>query len=98
MPVKLQKSLWERFFNNDSVSETVLSSLLHYRHFHGLLSLLKKSQWWTSEQLIEYQNERLRKLITHAYENVPYYRHSFDEIGLQPSDIRSVGDLYKLHY
>jgi len=96
MPVKLQKSLWERFFNNDSVSETVLSSLLHYRHFHGLLSLLKKSQWWTSEQLIEYQNERLRKLITHAYENVPYYRHSFDEIGLQPSDIRSVGDLYKL--
>jgi phenylacetate-CoA ligase len=96
MPVKQQISLWQRFFNKDTVSGTILSSLLYYRHFHGLYSLLKKSQWWTSEQLIEYQNERLRKLITHAYDHVPYYRHYFNKAGLQLSDIRSVHDLHKL--
>lgn len=96
MPVKPQKSLWEQIFNDDAVRETVVSSLLYYRQYYELLSLLKKSQWWTSEQLIEYQNEQLRKLIRHAYEHVPYYRNSFNKVGLQPTDIRSVNDLYKI--
>ncbi|DAC72924.1 MAG TPA: phenylacetate--CoA ligase family protein [Thermoplasmata archaeon] len=98
MPVKQQTILWERFFDNDAANETIMSVLLHYRHFHRLHSLLKSSQWWTSEQLLEYQNERLRKLIIHAYENVPFYRCSFDTIGLQPSDICSVNDLHKLPF
>jgi phenylacetate-CoA ligase len=98
MPVKQQISLWERFFNKDSVNGTILSALLYYRHFHQLRSLLKRSQWWTSEQLIEYQNERLRKLVIHAYDNVPFYRRSFDKVGLRPSDVYSVHDLYKLPF
>ncbi len=45
--------------------------------------LLKKSQWWTKEQLEEYQMQQLSKLLNHAYENVPYYRRIFDERGLK---------------
>ncbi|MGH7799094.1 MAG: phenylacetate--CoA ligase family protein [Thermodesulfobacteriota bacterium] len=35
----------------------------------------------------------MRRLITHAYENVPYYRKLFDRDGLKPKDIQSVDDL-----
>jgi phenylacetate-coenzyme A ligase PaaK-like adenylate-forming protein len=36
------------------------------------LKFLLKSQWWSEEKLIEYQNERLRALIKHSYDNVEY--------------------------
>jgi len=43
-----------------------------------------------------YQAERLRELIAHAYETVPYYRERMDALSLKPGDIRSVEDLPKL--
>jgi len=45
------------------------------------------------DEIIAFQNTRLRRLITHAYENFPYYRRLFDHNGLKPDDIRSVADL-----
>ncbi len=45
------------------------------------------------EEIIDFQNKRLRRLIIHAYENVPYYRKLFDKNGIKPSDIQSVADL-----
>lgn len=30
------------------------------------------------EQLVAFQNERLRRLVEHAYRNVAYYRNLFD--------------------
>jgi phenylacetate-CoA ligase len=98
MSVNQHIRLWERFFNKDSANGMILSGLLYYPYLHRLLSLLKRSQWWTNEQLTEYQNERLRKLISHAYDNVPYYRRSFNRAGLRPSDICSVDDLHKLPF
>jgi phenylacetate-CoA ligase len=98
MPEKQQISLWERFVNDNTLSGMFLSTLIYYRHFHHLHALLKKSQWWTKEQLVEYQNERLKKLITHAYTNVPYYRRSLNTVGLLPSAIRTVYDLYKIPF
>ncbi len=45
------------------------------------------------EKILAFQNKKLRWLISHAYENVPYYRRLFDQIGIKPKDIRSVADL-----
>ncbi|MFH1442239.1 MAG: hypothetical protein ABIH18_09425, partial [Candidatus Omnitrophota bacterium] len=36
-------------------------------------NLLKESQWWDRERLRQFQTERLKGLIKHCYENVPYY-------------------------
>lgn len=60
------------------------------------LSFLKKSQWWSFNDLREYQNEQLRMLIRHAYENVPYYKEVMIDAKLMPNDIKSVDDLYKM--
>lgn len=57
---------------------------------------LQASQWWSAERLDALQSERLRALITHAYEHVPYYRRVMDSRGLTPSDIQSAADLPKL--
>ncbi|MGE5446092.1 MAG: phenylacetate--CoA ligase family protein [Ignavibacteriales bacterium] len=45
------------------------------------------------DEIVAFQNRQLRRLITHAYENVPYYRRLFDRSGLTPNDIQSVSDL-----
>ncbi len=60
------------------------------------LQELEETQWWSPEQLEELQNEKLRALIKHAYENVPYYHRIFEESGLAAKDIQTVDDLSKL--
>ncbi|WP_225811242.1 phenylacetate--CoA ligase PaaK [Streptomyces spinosus] len=39
------------------------------------------------------QLERLRASLRHAYENVPFYRASFDKAGVRPEDCRTLDDL-----
>ena len=45
------------------------------------------------EQIRAYQDRRLRQLVAHAYERVPYYRKLFDQHRLRPEHIRGVVDL-----
>jgi len=60
------------------------------------LDFLKESQWWSKEQMIEYQNNKLQKLIIHAYDNVEYYNKLFKEYGINPKDIKTKSDLKKI--
>ena len=45
------------------------------------------------DELGALQLERLRWSLRHAYENVPFYRESFDVGGVRPDDCRSLEDL-----
>lgn len=58
--------------------------------------LLARTEWFSHAELQAYQDERLRAVVAHAYDAVPYYRRIFDERKLKPSDIRGQGDLPKL--
>ncbi len=44
------------------------------------------------------QSLALVRMVKRVYENVPLYRKKFDEIGVKPSDIKSVKDLHKLPF
>lgn len=55
-----------------------------------------KSQWYNQEKLKELQIKKLRILIRHVYENVPYYHKIFQSLALNPSDINTINDLSKL--
>jgi phenylacetate-coenzyme A ligase PaaK-like adenylate-forming protein len=57
---------------------------------------LAKSERFTLADLQAYQDERLRTVVAHAYETVPFYRRRFDERGLKPADILTREDLPKL--
>ncbi len=66
------------------------------RKFFQTLAELEQRQWWPSDRLRRYQNERLRLLIRHAYTNVPYYNELFKKCRLKPNDIQTVDDLPKI--
>ena len=57
---------------------------------------LERSQWWSPEQLRDLQEQKLLRLVAHAYAHVPLYRRLWEAHGVQPEDIRSLDDLPKL--
>lgn len=61
--------------------------------FRETMAFLDKSQWFSEEELVEYQNRRLQNLVKHAYDTVPFYRRRMDECSLKPADIRTREDL-----
>ncbi len=66
------------------------------RHFVKYFAELQESDRWPRERLIAYQNGKLRKLINHCYESVPFYTWQFRELGLVPEDIQTQDDLAQL--
>ncbi|MXV62712.1 AMP-binding protein [Natronorubrum sp. JWXQ-INN-674] len=49
-------------------------------------------------EIRELQNERLRETVSHAYENVDYYREELDAAGIAPEDIQTVDDIGTLPF
>ena len=49
-------------------------------------------------ELRDLQSDQLQKTVQHAYENVPYYRDQFDEMGITPEDIQTVDDISELPF
>ena len=50
------------------------------------------------EKLREIQNKLLPAQVQHVWDNVPYYRKKMQEKGVEPGDIKSIDDLYKLPF
>jgi len=48
--------------------------------------------------LQEMQQKKLRAMIKHAYENVPFYHMKFNQAGIGPDDVRSIDDLAKVPF
>ena len=69
--------------------------------FQGLsisqnLDFLLISQFWSKEQLINFQEVKLNNLLRYVYLNVPFYSDWFKENNLNPEDIKQLGDLKRL--
>jgi phenylacetate-CoA ligase len=52
----------------------------------------------TRETIEEIQWERLKKTVSHVYENVPFYKRKMDEAGLPPEKIKSMSDFQQLPF
>lgn len=59
---------------------------------------MEEREIWSPGQIREFQLLRLKELLTHSYDTVPYYHELFDNSGLQPSDIQSLEDLTKIPF
>jgi phenylacetate-CoA ligase len=60
------------------------------------LRFLDASQWWSEQQLNDFQNSKLQELISFAYDHTLFYRNLFDSISLNPRDIKNKNDLRKI--
>lgn len=57
---------------------------------------LRKNLRLEPSRLQTMQRKRLRAIIKHAYENVPFYHRKFDKAGIKPDDIKSAADMTKI--
>jgi phenylacetate-CoA ligase len=60
------------------------------------LEILKKTQWQKKQEIQNLQTKRLKAMIKHAYDHVPYYRRIFNEAHIYPDDIKTTKDLEKI--
>ena len=58
----------------------------------------EKIECISREELRALQSERLIELVKKVYNNVPFYRQKMDEMGINPSHIRSIDDITKLPF
>lgn len=65
-------------------------------HLYSCKAVLEKTQWMKKEELQRLQMRKLRILLNHAYDNVPYYHDLLKKRSLRPTDFRSLEDLRKL--
>ncbi|MFT5133364.1 MAG: phenylacetate-CoA ligase [Gammaproteobacteria bacterium] len=57
---------------------------------HDSLEAIEKA---SRDELQSLQLERMQWSLRHAYENVPCYKKKFDEAGVNPADLKQLGDL-----
>ncbi len=44
------------------------------------------------------QSDKLIRQVNHVWNNLPYYKHKMESLGVTPEDIKSVDDLHKLPF
>ena len=59
---------------------------------------LEQTQWWIPDRLAQLQLQRLRSLLQHAQQHVPYYRELFARTGFEPAAVTSLADLQRLPF
>jgi phenylacetate-CoA ligase len=66
------------------------------RLYRATVRFLEDSQRWDIARHHEYQQKRLAELLSHAYQNVPYYHRAFDDAGFCPRQFHEIDDLRRL--
>lgn len=86
-----RKVLAELYFSTMPLHKWMIT-----KRARGLFYALRRSQYLSREDINTYRLRKLRRVLRHAYNHVPYYRSAFDEAGVRIEDIQSIEDLARL--
>jgi len=78
------------------ISKLRPKNLLARRRFNSWYNIIEDSQWWEKEKLHDYQWDRIKILLKHAYQNTQYYKSLFNDLGALPEDIKDFNDFKKI--
>lgn len=81
-----------------SALSVIPQNIRYGTEFSKSRNLLRSSQWWNEERLAQYQMEELKRLLQHAYDNVPYYWTLFHNIGFHPQNLKDFSDLKRVPF
>jgi phenylacetate-CoA ligase len=73
-----------------------LRRFVNTAYIASLAYLERRIPFWPIERLEHLQQHRLRSMIQHAYDTVPFYHQVMDERHLRPRDFKNVTDLSAL--
>ncbi len=81
-----------------AIAELIYPAIARWRGSRelALLQELRRTQYLSADQLHELRLARLRIVLEHAGNYVPFYRRRFQEAGFNPSQVSSFSDLQKL--
>lgn len=54
---------------------------------------LLRNEYCSLDELIHLQTIKLKRIVNHAYDTVPFYKNLFDKHGLNPEDIKTIEDI-----
>ena len=79
---------------NQYISKIVLDSIYFIRRENvwDILSMINPAQWLDRHSLESAQLHNLQKVLSFAFNHIPYYRKIMEESHLHPEDIRSLKD------
>ena len=89
---------WRRVYWNGYLQLFSATHWMMTKEVGTQLRDLRESQWLSPDKMRELQEHKLRRLVRHAYQHVPYYRDRMRAIGLSPDDVQGLDDLQKLPF
>jgi len=90
----MKTSWYEKAFSR--VLYPLWESGLRRRHTLAYLADYQRDQWLAPEQIAALQWQRLKRLLEHCEQKVPYYRQRWREAGIAVADIRNLDDYAQL--
>ena len=63
--------------------------------FYDNLARLEESQYWSTDDILRYKEERLYRMLEYAYQFVPFYKNYYDSYHVSPKDYKSLEDIEK---
>ena len=57
---------------------------------------LKRTPFWSQDQMRAWQFTRIQKLVAHAYEHIPFYEELYRSAGFAPGNLKGWDDFAKL--
>lgn len=58
----------------------------------------EKFETMSTDEMQAFQLEKLKETVAWVYEKIPFYKKKFDELGVQPGDVKSLEDLSKFPF
>jgi phenylacetate-CoA ligase len=89
---------WRRLYFDGYLQLFGLTHWMMTKEVSHQLRDLQESQWLTPDKMRALQEQKLRRLVQHAYQHVPYYRDRMRALGIGPDDVRTLDDLSKLPF
>jgi phenylacetate-CoA ligase len=72
--------------------------LKSYKDKEGLMFWDEKMEKLPRDEMVSFQEDHLKKMVSYAYENVDFYRQTFNDIGVHPGHINRIEDISRLPF
>lgn len=72
--------------------------LTNNKAFRECYSLLERRNILNTDELSEYQLKKLKEILIHSFENVPYYAKLFEKVGFDPYGFSGFSQMERIPY
>lgn len=80
----------KKIYTHSPLSLIKLNQGLNY---WPIFHFYRKAQWWSRDKIEVWQLERLKRVVSFAYNHTVGYRQLYEEYGVKPTDIHTLKDI-----